>query len=294
MSKRKPKTSKRRLRFGDDAAVDATARLLTPTVDDDDDLLADDRGDVAPPDDNTKHFPKLKGRYGQTCGPHVVDREKKDCNARTNKLCTAVLNDKEMPFPIPGDAKKKFAWDWCTDSMKGKPFLSTLSQAAQKTCVTAKGKPMGRTACRRAILESEKDTAVGTEFTLGPKVISSGNPLVNKTVKGRFLVAQVGGKAKKPCRVSSSGEIRDCHYELEFLDPTHAKEKGLPGPGPYMRICGKGGEPGALFPVKSPEEAKALLDADCKCKRGGECGAVPSPAGFGGNRFKLFGYGKKR
>lgn len=298
---KKRKVSKRRFRFGSDPAVENTAKMMESSVPEgeDEDLLSVDRGDRAPLDDNTKLFPSMTNRYGNSCdnippkgsGPEA-DKQRADCNAKTNKLCTAVLNEHEAV--IPGGATRKQAWDWCTKNMKGKPFLSTLSAVVQDTCVNSKGTPMPKSACRRKILAGA-GIKLDYKFKMGPA--TRGHPLVDKTVSGRPLVAQVGGKAKKPCRKSSSGEIRDCHYELEFFDPTHAKQKKLPGPGPYMRICADGDSPGRLFRVRSPEEAKKLLDAHCGCKHGNKelCDehATVKPDGFG-NRFKLFGYKKGR
>lgn len=239
--------------------------------------------DVPEPEDDGKRFPGA--------GPEA---------RKTTKICTAVLNNK--PVDIPGGKTKKQAWAWCAENMKGKPFLSKLSQVARDACTKPNGLPMSRTACRKVTLAAEGKTAVGFRLKLD-KVVSTGPALVTETIKGRKLIPQTIGKAKKPCRASSSGEIRDCHYELEFLTPEQAAEKNLPGPGAYMRVCSKGGKPGQMFPVSGPEEAKAITDRHCCLQKGGtkeQCKPLPQPAGFGRagrtstNRFGLFGYKKGR
>jgi hypothetical protein len=244
------------------------------------DAEVEDVLDVPEPEDDGKRFPGA--------GPE---------GRKTTKICTAVLNNK--PVDIPGGKTKKQAWAWCAENMKGKPFLSRLSKVATDKCLKPNGLPMSRTACRKAILATEGKTAVGFKLKLD-KVVSTGAALVTKTVKGRELIPQTRGPAKKPCRASSSGEIRDCHYELEFLTPEQAAEKKLPGPGAYMRVCSAGGKPGKMFPVSGPEEAKLITDRHCCLQKGGDeksCKPLPPSVGFGRtgtNRFGLFGYKKAR
>lgn len=148
------------------------------------------------------------------------------------------------------------------------------------------GSPRGADQQPVKALAQETQTAVGFRMRLDT-VVSKGAALVTRTVKGRELIPQTS-EEKKSCRPSSSGEIRDCHYELEFFDKAAAQRKGLPGPGPYMRVCGKtAGEPGRLFKVESPEAAKAITDRACCAKRGGErCEKLPEPSGFGLKRRK--------
>ncbi|MBU1767898.1 MAG: hypothetical protein KJ648_07340 [Candidatus Omnitrophica bacterium] len=249
-------------------------RSFRDIEEDEDDL---DAVEPPEPEDDKKRFPGA--------GPEA---------RHTTKICTAVLNGREVA--IPGGLNAKQAWKWCADNMKGRPYIARLSALDKETCTKPNGKPMARTACRKAILAGEGRTAVGLRLKLD-SVVSKGPTLVTRTVKGRELMPQTVGNAKKPCRPSSSGEIRDCHYELEFFTKDQAAAKKLAdGAGPYIRVCGgKAGQDGKLYRVNSPEEAKLITDNHCCTKKGGkDCTPLPQPAGFGRsrNRFGLYGYRK--
>ena len=278
----KSKVTKVRRRFGDDSDIDI-----------------EEQREAAEKDEHAgKRYP---GTLKVAAGASAAAKKKADqaASRNTTKICTAVLNDEPTDT---GPLGRKEAWKWCADNMKGKPFRSKLSQVAQDACVKPNGKTMARTACRKHILAAEGKTAVGVTLKLD-KVVSKGPALVTRTVKGDELIPQTLGKAKKPCRESSGGGIRDCHYELEFFSADQAKQKKLPGPGPYIRVCSEGGKDGGLHKVTGPKQASEITAAHCCLKKGGspeKCGNPGLPTGFGRagrtstNRFGLFGYKKGR
>lgn len=202
----------------------------------------------------------------------------------TTRLCTQVMQGKDADLPA-GQSKARVR-DWCTVNMKGNPFPVTLSPALKKTCAGMSVKK-----CLKTVRESAGPEAAGVGIKLD-KVVSKGATLVTKTVKGRDLVPSVKGSAV--CKPAKGHSLRDCHYELRFFNAEQAREKKLPGAGPYLRVCTGEQKPGALYKVDSPEEAKALLDKHCACRKGGgdhsTCEkAGPKPAGFG-----LYGYKVRR
>lgn len=251
---------------------------------------------------------KIRRRFGDTAQPVEPDNKTlpgiagdtdKAKRRNTSKLCTGVLHGKDVEIP-EGQTKRKLK-AWCVEKMVGKPFPVLVSSAAKKVC---EGLP--RAECRKAILAQAGETAVGFKTTLA-KVVSKGSPLVTETVRGRKLVPVVGSAGSASCRPpgkGGKGDIRDCHYELEFLDAATAAEKKLPGPGPYLRVCPTKEKfaPGALYAVSGPKEAKQISDAYCECRKEGAApdsclNKVAPPLAFGRtstNRFGLFGYKKGR
>jgi len=240
-------------------------------------------GDTATPvSEDSKSFPGLEG-------------DEKTRKRLTTRLCTSVLQGRKTD--IPGGRTKRQAREWCAMNMKGKPFPSHPSTVLKKLC-----EGLSRANCRKAVLEQEPKTAAGVRVPL-TSVVSKGPALVLSTVGGRKLIPGVADAAA-PCKEATKGSgLRPCHYELRFFNAEAAEEKGLPGPGPYMRICGKEpGKPGVLYPVATPEEAQALLKQHCDCKKGGKDAEtcqkqLKTPAGFGGavkNPFGLHGYGVRK
>lgn len=215
-----------------------------------------------------------------------LEREQK---RQTTRICSGVLQGTKVTLP-PGKTKAQIK-NWCVTNMQGVPSRVGLSEKVAPVC-----KGLSTKACVQAMRRAAEPDAAGLKVPL-TKVVSKGPAFVTKTVKGASLVPATDNPV--PCKPSASGKIRDCHYELRFFSPEAAQKKNLPGPGPYIRMCGSANEPGTLFKVESPEEAKALLDKHCACRRGGkdmkECDAVgPKPAGFGRNPFGLHGYGLGR
>lgn len=203
---------------------------------------------------------------------------------QTTRLCSQVMQGKDAKIPA-GQSKTKVR-DWCTTNMKGRPFPVSLSPALKKTCTGKSNKE-----CLKTVRTAAGREAAGVQVRLDD-VVSRGSTMVTKTVKGRDLIPSV--KDSAVCKPQEGHKLRDCHYELRFLSAEQAKEKKLPGAGPYLRVCTGVQKPGALYKVDSPEEAKALLDKHCACRKGGgdhsTCEkAGPKPAGFG-----LYGYKVRR
>lgn len=56
--------------------------------------------------------------------------------------------------------------------------------------------------------------------------------------------------------------------ELDIVDDTRAAELGVK-PGPLLRLCFEEGKPGAMIPVKTPQEARELAAKFRDCVVGG-------------------------